>query len=759
MSIKITEEGKTLLEDAILQDKKVVFSQIELIADTEKSPTEMVKRVDVSKVSASDYNTITVQAQVSNDGFYDTYYFNRANVYADEVLFAYDDGVNICIPAETTKVINDLEMMMKIDSAVADLKIIYEGYVLRKDFDDMESKIQKINATIKDMEANAVTQNDCTDQVSWNSQIVKKEFLTIGNMAFFRAMGRFSAMVGGIDLATLPEKYLPESTDQSQYELIGVFTSAYDKERRNCYVTLNCLSRNINLQINNNGIYSDTRTDDDVEMIFYGFWKMNAESQSGTGGSISYREDIENLRQSIQDSKKEIVRSNRDIDSLKEDLDNIVTKSQEYVTIDKNMALETQYLGYAGSTGLKKSNEFLTYNFSYAEDVEVYVDLNDLGNYGTYFSIVIYTDAPSISTFVSRYRLSENNLPTENNKLLVEKGNKIYITISNTGNTGANNNFKLYSSNIIRKLNSSIELSNVHIKTVVDKFKGDLKKWIILKNGDDIEIVSNGNGVRFKRFGCNNLLQVYQWIMNDISITLGSDTLGPYQVLAIENIDGDGNYVNGFFTGGIHGFEGSTSNNATATARLVKYSIFIDGQEITKDGSYSGNVVTLTTINNIQACNTAKQSGGGREVLAEEIVYRFDELVGFSVINTIEALEKIRIISYYGLQLTGLNDGVKTVYTDEQVYTIDGKPQEKIEISANKRPFLISCESDIGKISMMMDKVGLGSEKWNQSVVALISTTGKAYYEAIYYNSASGTNVIYDIGEKVFISGKYLIGK
>ena len=90
MSIKITEEGKTLLEDAILQDKKVVFSQIELISDVEKSPTEMVKRVDVSKVSASDYNTITVQAQIDNDGFLDTYYFNRANVYADEVLFAYD---------------------------------------------------------------------------------------------------------------------------------------------------------------------------------------------------------------------------------------------------------------------------------------------------------------------------------------------------------------------------------------------------------------------------------------------------------------------------------------------------------------------------------------------------------------------------------------------------------------------------------------------------------------------------------------------
>lgn len=323
MSIKITEEGKTLLEDAILQDKKVVFSQIELIADVEKSPTEMVKRVDVSKVSASDYNTITVQAQIDNDGFLDTYYFNRANVYADEVLFAYDDGINICIPAETTKVINDLEMMMKIDSAVADLKIVYEGYVIRKDFNDMESKIQKINTTIKDMEANAVTQNDCTDQVSWNSQIVKKEFLTIGNMAFFRATGGFSTSRGSIVLATIPQGYFPETTrNQSSYELMGVFTSAYDKERRNCYVTLNCLSGNVDLQINNNEAYSDTRSDDNVQMIFYGFWKMNAESQGGTGGSISYREDIEKLRQSIQDSKKEIVRSGREIDSLKEDLNN-----------------------------------------------------------------------------------------------------------------------------------------------------------------------------------------------------------------------------------------------------------------------------------------------------------------------------------------------------------------------------------------------------------------------------------------------------
>lgn len=437
MSIKITEEGKTLLEDAILQDKKVVFSQIELIADVEKSPTEMVKRVDVSKVSASDYNTITVQAQIDNDGFLDTYYFNRANVYADEVLFAYDDGINICIPAETTKVINDLEMMMKIDSAVADLKIIYEGYVLRKDFNDMESKIQKINTTIKDMEANAVTQNDCTDQVSWNSQIVKKEFLTIGNMAFFRATGGFSTSRGSIVLATIPQGYFPETTrNQSSYELMGVFTSAYDKERRNCYVTLNCLSGNVDLQINNNEAYSDTRSDDNVQMIFYGFWKMNAESQGGTGGSISYREDIEKLRQSIQDSKKEIVKSGREIDSLKEDLTNVDFRLSDVFdkgyndSVAVNMINPSNFIvGTLNTQGEAKENSSSSYS------VTDYIPVENGKTYAlTYYNVNYQTRYPLVPNRLAFYNSNKDFVNQSTNYADNDMFATVRVNIS--GNTG-----------------------------------------------------------------------------------------------------------------------------------------------------------------------------------------------------------------------------------------------------------------------------------------------------------------------------------
>lgn len=437
MSIKITEEGKTLLEDAILQDKKVVFSQIELISDVEKSPTEMVKRVDVSKVSASDYNTITVQAQIDNDGFLDTYYFNRANVYADEVLFAYDDGINICIPAETTKVINDLEMMMKIDSAVADLKIIYEGYVLRKDFDDMESKIQKINTTIKDMEANAVTQNDCTDQVSWNSQIVKKEFLTIGNMAFFRATGGFSTSRGSIVLATIPQGYFPETTrNQSSYELMGVFTSAYDKERRNCYVTLNCLSGNVDLQINNNEAYSDTRSDDNVQMIFYGFWKMNTESQGGTGGSISYREDIEKLRQSIQDSKKEIVKSGREIDSLKEDLTNVDFRLSDVFdkgyndSVAVNMINPSNFIvGTLNTQGEAKENSSSSYS------VTDYIPVENGKTYAlTYYNVNYQTRYPLVPNRLAFYNSNKDFVNQSTNYADNDMFATVRVNIS--GNTG-----------------------------------------------------------------------------------------------------------------------------------------------------------------------------------------------------------------------------------------------------------------------------------------------------------------------------------
>ena len=99
---------------------------------------------------------------------------------------------------------------MKIESTVADLRIIYESYVLRKDFDDLQSNMQKeiqqLNTTIQDMKRNAVVQVDCTDQVQWGEECSKEEFLIVGNLAMFRT--EYTASKGySTKIAQIPVKY------------------------------------------------------------------------------------------------------------------------------------------------------------------------------------------------------------------------------------------------------------------------------------------------------------------------------------------------------------------------------------------------------------------------------------------------------------------------------------------------------------------------------------------------------------------------
>ncbi len=295
MSVKVTDEGKSLLENAVLQGDKVVFSQMELIADTEKSPTEMIKRVDVSSISAADNHTIVVKAQVDNAGFSDTYYFSRVNVYVGKVLFAYDDGCYICIPPETTKVLNELEMRMKIESTVADLRIIYESYVLRKDFDDLQSNMQKeiqqLNTTIQDMKRNAVVQVDCTDQVQWGEECSKEEFLIVGNLAMFRT--EYTASKGySTKIAQIPVKYCKSG---SQNHMVGIFNSAADKGTKMCEVTINGLNGNVD--VSSQDIESKSYVAATAGITIIGIWKIPSAMVSNILQASSTMMDILNVPQ------------------------------------------------------------------------------------------------------------------------------------------------------------------------------------------------------------------------------------------------------------------------------------------------------------------------------------------------------------------------------------------------------------------------------------------------------------------------------
>lgn len=264
MSITVTTEGNELLTNAILAGKKITFDQIELVADTIKSPQEMCLRVDVTSVKAEDENTIAVKAMVDNAGFKEDYYFGRVNLYAGETLFAYDDGCSILIPKESVKVINALEMRITVQSTAADLKIIYGSYVLQKDFDDLQKKVTSMMSEVDTLKKEVLT--DISGKVDWNNQCDITEIHTMGNMVFFRATYKTDTGYSE-SMAQIPLKYCPKKNTN-----LNVVFCTFGDGGKMAVAELNALNGNIDIEVTDQSSGSSTGLISPV--IVEGFWVM-----------------------------------------------------------------------------------------------------------------------------------------------------------------------------------------------------------------------------------------------------------------------------------------------------------------------------------------------------------------------------------------------------------------------------------------------------------------------------------------------------
>ena len=130
--------------------------------------------------------------------------------------------------------------------------------------------------------------------------------------------------------------------------------------------------------------------------------------------------------------------------------------------------------------------------------------------------------------------------------------------------------------------------------------------------------------------------------------TSSSDWFAPYIIRAISNANGD-NINSQYFTGGNHGYDntGTISGN-TATGRTSEVKVFVDGEAQNNFEGYADKIEIQWT-NRIQAYNTVRSDGSGREVLEEKHVMLFDG-TEWNVKNNIIPLEDIVIERYYGLQ-------------------------------------------------------------------------------------------------------------
>ena len=135
----------------------------------------------------------------------------------------------------------------------------------------------------------------------------------------------------------------------------------------------------------------------------------------------------------------------------------------------------------------------------------------------------------------------------------------------------------------------------------------------------------------------------------------GSDWFGPHKVYAVNNADGD-KQGSGGYTGGSHNYNNNENPaDAPATGRSTNVRVVVDG--VTHSSSFEGyaNYVDIYWDTYVQAGNTMKADGSGREVLVEHHHMTYDGTTWLTD-TEIEFLEDVKWVEYYSMQCVNGNN-------------------------------------------------------------------------------------------------------
>lgn len=200
----------------------------------------------------------------------------------------------------------------------------------------------------------------------------------------------------------------------------------------------------------------------------------------------------------------------------------------------------------------------------------------------------------------------------------------------------------------------------------------------------------------------------------ETSHNAATDFLGPHMVMAINNIDGD--YLDGttHFTGGNHAYENKAEGSPTA--RTIDIAVKVDGEEIDDYMNFNKKAdnIEISWVNYVQASNTKKIDGSGREVLKETYNLVFDG-EKYTITNKIEFLEDVFWERLYGIQFSyrdNWNDTITYVYDDsEETYPISENTDASYPIvkeviisdGTNNVAFGIDTNSEVGSREFLND--------------------------------------------------------
>ena len=234
-----------------------------------------------------------------------------------------------------------------------------------------------------------------------------------------------------------------------------------------------------------------------------------------------------------------------------------------------------------------------------------------------------------------------------------------------------------------------------------------------------------------------------------------TDWIAPHILFATNNADGDfPTKDTPKFTGGWHMYNQMTAGNYTPTARTISLKGYANGVKINaKEGKHCSNA-KIVWINRIQASNTEKQDGTGREVVEEKITVLFNSTGRCIVKGEITALEDVEYKTYYGLQMYNQIDG--SIYYVGSRANRGANPKNSNNRSNDKycNGVILKGLNDTFEMGINSN-IDIGTQYANDKTFsALTTTSAKTYMNLV--NKESNTNLfVLKEGEKMYWEGYY----
>ena len=285
------------------------------------------------------------------------------------------------------------------------------------------------------------------------------------------------------------------------------------------------------------------------------------------------------------------------------------------------------------------------------------------------------------------------------------------------------------------------------------KISGDIIK-ISYQYSDKFDIL-----IDIRKKGGNNLMDFYEFFLfpkgkrlweleiNDLTHiqTTDTDWHGPFVVRALENEEGD-DLVTKKFTGGNHEYT-NTGKGGVANAKTTYLEFFVDGKKVGDSFGEAENI-EIRWSNDVKAYNTQRADGGGRYVLSENHILRFD---GFEFTSDFEVipLEDVEMVVWFGLQSLAPRNIYKTIQyvgsEDESEH-----PIEELTSCKNKNVWKAVAKGDGHRFEMEIDPtVDLGDRHMYDGDKVIFNSE----WSKIYFNVISEKRLLK--GKSYRLRGKY----